>query len=575
MATDVGTLLMKINADTKNFEKGVAKTTKAFKGLIKGLAVGSAAGVASLVAIGTKSVNLAQEQEKADARLEAIAKKVTKATDEQVQSLKDLAAAQQQVSTFGDEVLIAGQSQLLSFGLQADQAGELTESLANLLAATKGMEATQEDAIGAANLLGKAFSGQVGALSKAGILLDETQASILKNGTEAEKTAALVDIMNQNYGGLAETLAETSEGQMIQVKNALGDIGETIGNILIPWISKAVSFVADHLPEIETFFTNTFTAVDKAIQFTTDFIQNKVIPIFMQLKDDSSNAMETIQPIAERVFAVVLDVAKTLYEFYRDNLIKIFEALKAFWDENGEEITQTVVTVFENIITVAEKMWTFYKDNILPIIQEFIDAVIENFPIIWDTVQTVFGGIIEVATTLWEIFRDNLLPIFESLYNYIRENVDIGDVVKDVFTTINIIIEATVGTIVDLVNILQTAIDKFKEFRNASDKKVSAPTVVEDTTGGGTFFESSGDNGGFFEAPVSGQRANGGPVQAGKSYLVGERGTETFTPSTNGVISPAGAGANITINVNGSGDPNMVANEIVRILNQQGIVRRG
>lgn len=37
-------------------------------------------------------------------------------------------------------------------------------------------------------------------------------------------------------------------------------------------------------------------------------------------------------------------------------------------------------------------------------------------------------------------------------------------------------------------------------------------------------------------------RASGGPVMAGIPYTVGERGTETFVPSTNGTILPHGAG---------------------------------
>ena len=37
---------------------------------------------------------------------------------------------------------------------------------------------------------------------------------------------------------------------------------------------------------------------------------------------------------------------------------------------------------------------------------------------------------------------------------------------------------------------------------------------------------------------ISGQRANGGPVSAGKSYLINERlGGEVFTPSQNGYVS--------------------------------------
>jgi len=52
-------------------------------------------------------------------------------------------------------------------------------------------------------------------------------------------------------------------------------------------------------------------------------------------------------------------------------------------------------------------------------------------------------------------------------------------------------------------------------------------------------------------------RANGGPVSTGKSYMVGERGPEMFTPNTGGRITPnsdlAGGSTNIVVNVDASG----------------------
>ena len=49
--------------------------------------------------------------------------------------------------------------------------------------------------------------------------------------------------------------------------------------------------------------------------------------------------------------------------------------------------------------------------------------------------------------------------------------------------------------------------------------------------------------------------ANGGPAQKGKSYLVGERGPEIFTPGATGTVSPnhAMGSTNIVVNVDASG----------------------
>lgn len=52
---------------------------------------------------------------------------------------------------------------------------------------------------------------------------------------------------------------------------------------------------------------------------------------------------------------------------------------------------------------------------------------------------------------------------------------------------------------------------------------------------------------------IAGARANGGPVSSGKSYLVGERGPELFTPGSSGHISPNVGGVSIVYNVDARG----------------------
>ncbi len=69
-------------------------------------------------------------------------------------------------------------------------------------------------------------------------------------------------------------------------------------------------------------------------------------------------------------------------------------------------------------------------------------------------------------------------------------------------------------------------------------------------------------------AKIDGARAAGGPVQAGKNFLVGEGGPEIFQPTQSGTILPNGVGGgapSVTINatfsmpitINGGGDGNL------------------
>ncbi len=64
------------------------------------------------------------------------------------------------------------------------------------------------------------------------------------------------------------------------------------------------------------------------------------------------------------------------------------------------------------------------------------------------------------------------------------------------------------------------------------------------------------DGVGVFSKLFGGGRAKGGTVMGGKSYLVGERGPELFSPGRTGSIAPnnsMGGGANVVVNVDASG----------------------
>ena len=95
--------------------------------------------------------------------------------------------------------------------------------------------------------------------------------------------------------------------------------------------------------------------------------------------------------------------------------------------------------------------------------------------------------------------------------------------------------------------------DAFKSMTVAIIKDLYKIFIVKKITG---MITSAFDGG---DAALSGPqhgggRANGGPVQGGRSYTVGERGPETFTPAMSGTITPnsggSGGGTTIVQNIN-------------------------
>jgi hypothetical protein len=77
-------------------------------------------------------------------------------------------------------------------------------------------------------------------------------------------------------------------------------------------------------------------------------------------------------------------------------------------------------------------------------------------------------------------------------------------------------------------------------------------------------FSGMFSGGGLFSGMFGGARASGGPVSAGKSYLVGEEGPELFTPGSSGAITPnhrLGGGGTVVQVINNSGQPSRESRE--------------
>ena len=192
-----------------------------------------------------------QVQQEAEAKLAQVMRNTMSASDAEIQSIKDLTAAQQQLGIIGDEVQLAGSQELGTYLEKTESLKKLIPVMNDMIAQQYGYSATQESAVNIATMMGKVMEGQVGALSRYGYKFDEAQEKILKYGTEAQKVATLAEVIGDSVGGMNEALARTPEGAMKQLSNTFGDIKEQIGSSIItlassfmPAIQSAVNVVS-------------------------------------------------------------------------------------------------------------------------------------------------------------------------------------------------------------------------------------------------------------------------------------------------------------------------------------------
>lgn len=183
-------------------------------------------------------------QSQAETRLETVMRQRTGATDEQINSIKELASAQQQLGIIGDEVQLSGAQQLATFINQKDSIETLLPAMNNLLAQQRGINASEGDAVNIGNLMGKVMQGQTAALTRVGVTFTEAQEQVLKYGTEQQRAAMLAQVITDNVGNMNEALAGTPEGQLKQVSNAVGDMKERIGALWVHLQSEFLPIVA-------------------------------------------------------------------------------------------------------------------------------------------------------------------------------------------------------------------------------------------------------------------------------------------------------------------------------------------
>ncbi len=182
-------------------------------------------------------------QSAAEARLEQVMRNTMDASEAEIQSIKDLAAAQQQLGIVGDEVQLSGAQELATYLSKKESLEALIPVMNDMIAQQYGYNASAESAVTIATMMGKVLDGQTGALSRYGYTFTEAQEQILKFGTEEERAATLAEVVEQSVGGMNEALAATPYGKIVQANNAFGDLKETIGAMIAPAM-KAVDGIS-------------------------------------------------------------------------------------------------------------------------------------------------------------------------------------------------------------------------------------------------------------------------------------------------------------------------------------------
>ena len=215
------------------------------------------------------------EQEKAVKKLEA-------AVGKNIQGLVNQAAALQQVTTFGDEVIINAQALIGAYVQDEEHLKAATEATLDL-AAAKGM-----DLATAADLVGKSLGSSTNALSRYGV-------SVVGAAGSTKRLESLTKNVAILFGGQAAAETKTLTGALAQMWNALGDTNEILGLAVSPAIIE---------------FSK---KVKEAAEVTGDFLDDK-------LKTDLENVRDELSEMGVDVTDLNVIIAKNKLKDFMEGL---------------------------------------------------------------------------------------------------------------------------------------------------------------------------------------------------------------------------------------------------------------
>jgi len=253
-----------LSGDIAGFGKEVGKVSPLFSSM----AIGAVAALGAVATGLTLAARAAIEDEKSQALLQHQLENTFGANEELTTSAERYISVTQLRTGTSDVELRDSLATLVR------ATGDLTKSQDLLNIAQDISAATGKDLSGVSLALAKASQGQFTALSKLGIPLDDAT-------KKSKDFGKVLETLEGQFGGAADAAANTFGGKIKIIQGQFGEIVETIGAALLPYLDKFATFLVEN--------------VAPAVQRITTVIGEKgLVAGFQQLVYESGSAAPRI-----------------------------------------------------------------------------------------------------------------------------------------------------------------------------------------------------------------------------------------------------------------------------------------
>jgi len=391
MAGQSRTLKLSILADVDQLKKSLSTGTKEVDGFADKLggfakkagAAFAVAGAAAAVYAGkllVDGVKSAIADEAAQAKLATTLKNVTGATNNQIKAVEDYITKTALANGVTDDQLRPSLDRLIRSTKDATKAQELQSLALNIAAGTgKDLSAVSE-------ALGKAYDGNLGALKRLGVGIDD---SIIKSKDFDAAAAAL----SKTFEGQASKQAETFQGKMARLTLAFDEAKETVGSYVLDALTPLVSnIVSKGIPALTDFAKNLGESLGPAFGKIVKVVRDDLLPILISWWKFLYN--EVIPAIGSVVGPIL------------EGLKSAFDKIKKAISDNSEEL--------QPFYNALEKIWDFIKKYLAPLLGGVFKTGLE-------AIGTIVGGLVTGFSKLVGFINSTVTAITKFV-NYVKDN---------------------------------------------------------------------------------------------------------------------------------------------------------
>ena len=347
--------LGKINTSIETIKTSQEKTNNTLENFMKGGKFLLAAKIATdaikkIVQVSKELIDIYKVQEQSELKLRNAITASGREADISADSMIKLASQYQSMTTYGDEAIISAQSMMLSY----QNIGQ--DVFPRVMMATMDLSsALGKDLNDSVKKVGQALDDPVknfASLKEAGINLSEQKISLIKTLVAENKQWQAQDVIlkeiESRYGGLSQSLANTTTGKMTQLSNTIGDIKEEFGKQILDnidgWVDIGQRLAEGFLTglKVQDAEKTVANATPENVRPLQNY-DNATLEAIVKEADKKIKSFESAYGQITRVNQVSKDEINAITAALNELAAREGDALQSYWTDRQKKLKELAI----------------------------------------------------------------------------------------------------------------------------------------------------------------------------------------------------------------------------------------